>query len=158
MLFRSNTTLTEHATLKHTPKRETPALPPINRVSNKPPAILHHNNTFILPTEPTLPPFTRHSKLYPILSHQERKKRITTARRRGTAREKLHHATNQHPLADYWPDITPQSLPIALHPPTPEHTQTTQNLHSLGLKTALPVKLHPSPHSPHPTTQQYPQR
>ena len=137
-------TLGEHSTRNTAPKRETtPALPVIPRAKNKPPTSSHHNNPITPTTEPTIPPFTRHPKHYPILSHQERKTRIATARRRGTAREKLHHATNQHPLSDYWPNITPQSLPIALHPPTPTPTHTSHNIHSIGLKNVLPVNITP---------------
>ena len=135
----------------HAPKTVTPpAQPVISTKRTKPPTTPHHKTPIIPSTEPISPSFTKPSRHYPIISHQERQKIISAARRRDTRREKLHHATSQHPLSDYWPDITPQSLPIALHPPTHTPSHTSHNIHNIGRKTAPPTNTTP-PAKPPPS-------
>ena len=98
----------EHVNLNPAPKLATPpAIPVAAREKTKPPTIPHNKNPITHITEPTPPTFTKPAKHYPILTRQDRQKRISAARRRGTRRDTLHHATNQHPLSDYWPDIIP---------------------------------------------------
>ena len=142
----------EHA--NHNPAHKLmahPAPPDNAKEKNKPPTIPYHKNPITLTAEPTPPPFTELAKHYPILSHQERQKIISAARRRGTRRKKLHHDTDQHPLSVCWPDIKPQSLPITLYPPTPAPTHTSHSIYIIG-RTTAPLT-NTTPRHPHSTTQ-----
>ena len=148
-----------HKTLRHYRNMRTstrprswrhPKLYQSSQEKNETPTIPHHKNSITSITEPTPPPFTKLAKHYRIITHQERQKRISSARRRGTIREKLHHGTNQHPLSDYWPDIAPQSLPITLHPPYARtYAHFTQYPHH-RIKNHAPLLTRHPPATPRP--------
>jgi len=90
--------------------------------TTKPKTTTHLNYTT---TAALLAPKTH--KQCPVLDHRQLKARLANARRRATQKDKLQSTTKQHPLSDYWSDITPQSLPVALHPtkPTKKNALTT---------------------------------
>jgi hypothetical protein len=71
----------EYANPNTAPRWETvPTLPFIPRGKKKPPTIPHQNNSNTPTSAYTSTPFTKFSKPYPILRHQERQKRIAAAR------------------------------------------------------------------------------
>jgi hypothetical protein len=152
---RSDTPTPEH--INHNPismpiTRPVHPIPP--KEKTKPPINPLHNNARTISIEPTPLPFKPLTqKLYPIPSHLDRLKRIAATRRRGTNREKQHHDNNQYPLNNYWPDIIPQSLPIALHPPPPAPTHKASNILSFLNKTPHLINdtLRTLPSPAHPT-------
>ena len=98
----NNPPLIDYANPNPAPKLATPSAPiVISKKTSKPFTIPHHNNPSPPNNAPTPPPFTKPVNHYPILSHQERPKRISDAKRRETRRNKIHHATSHHPLSDY---------------------------------------------------------
>ena len=62
------------------------------------------------------------------------KHRNKTAKRRATIRQKFLTNTRQHPLAKFWPDVIPQSMPTHPNPKSPLRELQPRNLHSMGWK------------------------
>ena len=82
----------------------------------------------------TPPSYNKSHKQGLILYRRQIKARISKTKRRATRRKKTHRVTKQHPLLDYWPGISPQSPPLALHPNNPTKITRSHNIQSLGWK------------------------
>jgi hypothetical protein len=96
-----------------------------NYTTTTKPSPTHHPNNIAIEALPSNNPL-KHGL---ILDQRQLIARNALARRRATYKERIHHTTKQQPLSNYWPDISPQSLPVALHPTNPTKKLRSHSIH-----------------------------